>query len=123
MVRQTQEQWFGGNYYATSAQGGLACPDFAAIAKAYGLRTDTLALNDDIASKLAQTLDSEGPALLNMEIDPEHRVVPQVKFGRPNEDAEPLLYRKEFLSNMIIKPLPLSSSSSINQNDHTRSYF
>lgn len=110
MVRQTQEQWLGGNYYATSAKGGLACPDFAAVARAYGFRTDTLALNADIASKLPQTLDSEGPAFLNIEIDPEHRVIPQVKFGRPNEDAEPLMERKEFFENMIVNHLPVSSS-------------
>lgn len=111
MVRQTQEQWLGRNYYATSAQGGLACPDFAAVARAYGFRTDTLALNADIASKLVQVLNGEGPAFLNIEIDPEHRVIPQVKFGRPNEDADPLLGREEFLGNMIVKPLPVSSSS------------
>ncbi len=110
MVRQTQEQWLGGNYYATSLKGGLACPDFAAVARAYGFRTDTLALNADIASKLAQTLDSEDPAFLNIEIDPEHRVIPQVKFGRPNEDADPPLDRKEFLENMIVKSLPVSLS-------------
>jgi D-sedoheptulose 7-phosphate isomerase len=35
----------------------------------------------------------------------------QVKFGRPNEDADPLLSREEFLANMIVKPLPVSQSS------------
>jgi len=35
-------------------------------------------------------------------------VTPQVKFGRPNEDTEPLLPREEFLSNMIIKALDVS---------------
>jgi hypothetical protein len=35
-------------------------------------------------------------------------VQPQVKFGRPNEDGEPLLEREEFLSNMLVKPLPAS---------------
>jgi acetolactate synthase-1/2/3 large subunit len=111
MVRQTQEQWLGGNYYATSPRGGLACPDFVAVAHAYGFHTDTVALNADIGPKLAATLNGEGPAFLNIEIDPKCRVIPQVKFGRPNEDAEPLLEREEFLSNMIIKPLPVSSSS------------
>lgn len=110
MVRQTQEQWLGSNYYATSAEGGLACPDFVAVARAYGFQTDTLALNADIGRKLAATLNCEGPAFLNIEIDPNHRVIPQVKFGRPNEDADPLLDRKEFFSNMIINSLPVSSS-------------
>jgi acetolactate synthase-1/2/3 large subunit len=53
-------------------------------------------------------LASEGPYFLNVEIDPKHRVIPQVKFGRPNEDADPLLERGEFMANMLIKPLPVS---------------
>lgn len=111
MVKQTQEMWLGSNYYATSIEGGLPCPDFAALARAYGFGTDTLSLNKDIPGKLREALESEGPSFLNIEINPEHRVIPQVKFGRPNEDADPLLDRKEFLRNMIIKPLPVSLSS------------
>ena len=111
MVRQTQDQWLGSKYYSTSSQHGLPCPDFVSIARAYGFETETLTLNADVGSKIAQILGSEGPAFLNIETDPEHRVVPQVKFGRPNEDADPLLGREEFQSNMIIKPLPASSSS------------
>ena len=45
---------------------------------------------------------------INLEISPFARVNPQVQFGRPNEDASPLLERKEFLSNMLIKPMPIS---------------
>lgn len=108
MVRQTQEMWLDGNFYATSAEGGLPNPDFVAIARAYGLRAETLALNADIAAKLREMLSNNEPCLLNIELDPDHRVVPQVKYGRPNEDADPLLEREEFLSNMIVKPMPVS---------------
>jgi acetolactate synthase-1/2/3 large subunit len=108
MVQQTQEMWLGGKYYATSIDGGLAFPDFVAVARAYGFPADTLDRNADIPAKLAQALEADGPYFLNIEIAPEHRVIPQVKFGRPNEDADPLLERKEFLANMIIAPLPVS---------------
>jgi acetolactate synthase-1/2/3 large subunit len=108
MVRQTQDMWLDGHHYATSIEGGLAFPDFAAVARAYGFRTDTLTLTADVDSKLAAALDGDGPVLLNIEIDPDHGVVPQVKFGRPNEDADPLLDRAEFLRNMLVKPLPVS---------------
>lgn len=111
MVRQTQEMWLGAKYYATSFEGGLANPDFAAIARAYGLPTHTLSLNADIPARLAQALAGDGPAFLEIEVDPAHGVTPQVKFGRPNEDAGPLLPRDEFLANMIVKPLPVSLSS------------
>jgi acetolactate synthase-1/2/3 large subunit len=108
MVQQTQEMWLGGKYYATSIEGGLAFPDFVAVARAYGFPADTLDRNADIPAKLAQALEAEGPYFLNIEIAAEHRVIPQVKFGRPNEDADPLLERKEFLANMIVAPLPVS---------------
>jgi len=108
MVQQTQEMWLKGNYYATSVEGGLASPDFVAIARAYGFPADTLSLNEEIPAKVAAALASDGPYFLNIEIASQHRLAPQVKFGRPNEDADPLLPREEFLSNMIIKPLPVS---------------
>jgi acetolactate synthase-1/2/3 large subunit len=65
-------------------------------------------LNQDIRAKLERALSSDGPAFLNIDIDDASRVEPQVKYGRPNEDAEPLLERSEFLSNMLVKPLPAS---------------
>ena len=37
-------------------------------------------------------------------IDENDRVLPQSRFGYPIEDADPLMDRKEFLENMIIKP-------------------
>lgn len=108
MVRQTQDQWLGGRYYATSVEGGLASPDFVAVARAHGIAAETLKLNGDIQKKLSSMLASEGPAFLNIDVDPRSRVAPQVKYGRPNEDADPLLERAEFLSNMLVKPLPAS---------------
>lgn len=111
MVRQTQDMWLKGNHYATSIEGGLAFPDFTAVARAYGFPAESLALNKDIANTLTQILNSDGPAFVNIEIDPKHQLIPQVKFGRPNEDAEPLLDRTEFFGNMIVKPLPVSLKS------------
>jgi acetolactate synthase-1/2/3 large subunit len=108
MVRQTQDQWLGSRYYATSVEGGLAAPDFVAVARAYGIQAETLTLNRDIHEKLTSILTSDGPAFLNVDVDPRSRVQPQVKYGRPNEDGEPLLERAEFLSNMLVKPLPVS---------------
>lgn len=108
MVQQTQEMWLKGHYYATSVEGGLASPDFVAIARAYGFPADTLSLNSEIPTKIAAALANPGPYFLNIEVDSRHRLAPQVKYGRPNEDADPLLPREEFLANMIIKPLPVS---------------
>ena len=54
-------------------------------------------------TKISAALQSKGPLFCNIEVEQTHRVIPQVKFGRPNEDAEPLLSRQEFKSNMLIE--------------------
>ena len=50
-------------------------------------------------------LSNEKASLLEVEISSEARVIPQVKYGRPNEDMEPLLPRNVFRENMIVKPI------------------
>ncbi|HEX7447777.1 MAG TPA: thiamine pyrophosphate-binding protein [Pirellulales bacterium] len=108
MIQQTQDQWLGARYHASSVAGGLADPDYLAIAAAYGLPTLSVDRNADLAGVVQCAMRTEGPVFCQVEVRPEHRVTPQVKFGRPNEDAEPLLPRREFLENMLIKPLDSS---------------
>jgi acetolactate synthase-1/2/3 large subunit len=108
MIQQTQDQWLGSKYLASSVEGGLAFPDFGKVAAAYGFRTLHLDRNDALAEGLRAALGAEGPVFCNVEVRAEHRVIPQVKFGRPNEDAEPFLGREEFLKNMIVQPLDVS---------------
>ena len=78
MCRQTQTQWLGGVYPATSFTGGLACPDFKAIARAYGVHLEHITI----------PFDAE--------------LTPCVQAGRPNEDAHPLMEREELRSEMLI---------------------
>ena len=78
MCRQTQHQWLGGTYPATSHEGGLACPDFRAIADAYGVQLEEIPI----------PLDAQ--------------LSPCVQAGRPNEDAHPLMERDELRSEMLI---------------------
>lgn len=108
MVRQTQDQWLDSKYNASSVEGGLAFPDFVKVADAYGYKTMTITANKDVMKGIKKVLDCNGSVFCNVEIGPHHRVIPQVKYGRPNEDGEPLLNRKEFLENMIVKPMEIS---------------
>lgn len=108
MVQQTQEQWFGGKYVATSVEGGLAFPDFVAVAKAYGFPTFSIARNSELPGVIESALRHPGPVFCNIEVPARHRVSPQVRFGRMLEDGDPLLSRGEFLENMLVKPEPSS---------------
>jgi acetolactate synthase-1/2/3 large subunit len=113
MIQQTQDQWLGSHYHASSVAGGLADPDYAAVAKAYGFPTLSLKANAELAEGIAAAMRDPGPLFCEVEIRPDHRVIPQVKFGRPNEDSEPLLPRREFLENMLIAPLESSTGGAV----------
>lgn len=108
MIRQTQDQWLGSNYHSSSLEGGLHFPAFGQLAASTGYAFINLGPNGDIEATLHRFWSSDRPVFLRVEIDPAWRVVPQVKFGRPNEDMEPLLPRDLFLSMMIVEPLPQS---------------
>ncbi len=108
MVRQTQDQWLKSRYEAVSVESGLAFPDFLKVAEAYGFKTFSVSRNDDISECLSIICATEGPVFCDVQIKPEHGVIPQVRFGRPLEDGEPFLDREEFLQNMIVEPTPAS---------------
>jgi acetolactate synthase-1/2/3 large subunit len=122
MIQQTQEQWLGSRYHASTVAGGLADPDYLAVAKAYGFPVHNVTRNADLAGVIGEVLRAEGPQFCNVEIPVHHRVIPQVKFGRPNEDTEPLLPREEFLSNMLVRPLAVSLPPAAVQAPHEATF-
>ena len=104
MIKQTQEQWLDSKYYASSFEGGLSFPDYCSIAKAFDLDYFEIDNNANCFQEISKIINNEKPVLCNVIISSSARVVPQVKFGKPNEDMEPLLPRDVFLKNMIVKP-------------------
>jgi acetolactate synthase-1/2/3 large subunit len=108
MIQQTQDQWLGSRYEASNLEGGLAFPDFIAVAKAYGFPTVTIKRNAEVDQKVREVFAMKGPVFCDVDIPASHRVIPQVVFGRPIEDAGPLLERPEFMDNMVIRPTEAS---------------
>ena len=108
IIQQTQDDWLESMYWASRPQTGLADPDYVRIAEAYGINALTISGHLGMEKKIREVLDSDGAFLCNVEISQEQRMFPMLKAGRPIEDANPLLDREEFLSNMIVKPLDRS---------------
>ena len=81
MCRQTQKQWLGSVYHGTSAKD-LATPNFHAVALAYGITC---------VRTLEQLMTVKAPAFLEVMVDEEQGVVPQVRYGKSIEDAAPAL--------------------------------
>ncbi|MBM3272988.1 thiamine pyrophosphate-binding protein [Candidatus Kaiserbacteria bacterium] len=108
MVQQTQEQWLGGEYVGTSYEGGLGFPNFVALAESFGLPTMSIETKDQVPEKLRAAYRASGPVVIDVKVPRTERVTPQARFGYPIEDADPLLPREEFFSNMLVQPEPKS---------------
>ena len=105
MIKQTQDQWLKSQYFGSSEKGGLPKIDFKKVVKAFGLDVSETRHQKELKGDIKNFLKNNKAGMLEVIIPPQHRVIPQVKFGKPNEDLEPLLLRKEFYDNMIIKPI------------------
>jgi acetolactate synthase-1/2/3 large subunit len=81
LVRQWQELFFAGNYSEVDLSDN---PDFAAVARAFGLQATTIERPDQVEGGIRWLLDTPGPSLLHVRIDPMENVWPLVPPGQAN---------------------------------------
>jgi len=113
-IRVTQDTYFNSKYVASSTETGVSVPSFKKIAKAYNFKYYKIRNNNLLTTKLKKILNNNSPEIIEVVIDPAKHLLPKLgsvlkKDGTmitsPLEDLHPLLNRKEFLKNMLIKPL------------------
>ena len=83
LVRQQQELFYGGRYQASRFH---AEPDFAALARAFGIASTRLGDASDPRDALARALETPGPCLVDVPIERECNVYPMVPPGAANRD-------------------------------------
>jgi len=83
LVRQQQQLFYGGRYQASRFH---AEPDFAAIARAFGLAATRLGETSDPRVALEEALATPGPCLIDVPIEREQNVYPMVPPGAANRD-------------------------------------
>ena len=84
-IWQTHENFFGRVIGATPASG-VEFPDFTAVARAYGICAETIRAENDLA-ELDRLLETDGPLLLNVIVDPRQEFVPRIK-SRVDENGK-----------------------------------
>ena len=113
-IRTTQNNYFEGRLVATNSASGLTLPDIRKISDAYGIPNNQIKTNAELENGIAEALACPGPFICEVLIDVDEQVIPKVKsslgskgrmVSKPLEDLFPFLDRKEFLDNMIVKPL------------------
>jgi acetolactate synthase-1/2/3 large subunit len=90
LVRQQQELFYGRRYEAAHF---VSVPDFAALARAFGLRGLRLDPDRDPLAELSAALAAPGPCVIDIPIHEQANVYPIVPPGAPNRQmiAEPEL--------------------------------
>ena len=78
MVRQWQDLFYGKRYSASRIRN----PDFARLAEAMGAKGFRIDQPDQVGDGLAALLKSEGPAVLEVAVEPEENVYPMVAAGK-----------------------------------------
>jgi acetolactate synthase-1/2/3 large subunit len=72
MCRVTQRQWLGGEYPATSYEGGLACPDFKAVAEGFDI---------PVRYDFKELFVDDKAGFLELKISPDEGLANQIRYG------------------------------------------
>lgn len=108
-IRATQNAFFGGKLVGSDPESGVANPDFAKLAEAYGLRHVRARTNGELAEVLPAFLADNLPAICELNIAAEQSISPKASTfrrpdgtfeSRPLEDMAPFLPREEVFENM-----------------------
>lgn len=105
LIRQFQDVYFEGRNEASVPGKGYAAPDFAALARVYGIDAWTVDNQADLAAALTEMLAAPGPGLMDVKLRPGALVEPKLIVNRPIEDQDPPLDRETLAGRMVIEPL------------------
>ena len=114
-IRASQKVFFGETVIGCDEATGQTLPDVRKVAEAYGVRTDVIESQDNLASEIRRVLNTPGPVVCDVHIVLDEIRQPRLSstqrpdgsfVSKPLEDLWPFLGREEFLENMIIAPLP-----------------
>ena len=118
MIKHTQNAWFGGHHTAVDRRSGVSCPNFSAVAGAFGMPAFQIRTWEDFDDVLPRLQAVKGPAICEVFMDPDQLFAPKLaavqKDGKivspPLEDLSPQLPREELERNMLVGMHPKSKA-------------
>ncbi|HZO93394.1 MAG TPA: thiamine pyrophosphate-binding protein [Candidatus Baltobacteraceae bacterium] len=88
-IRATQDNHFAGRHVGSDFASGIGNPDFALLARAYGLGYLRAERDDDVPGAIAGALARPGPVLVELRVSPVQGRIPKVSsFRRPDGSLE-----------------------------------
>jgi len=114
-IRASQTAYFGQPSVGADAATGMTIPDISRIGQSYDISTHVIADQTALDAEIRRVLNMQGAVICDVHVLPDEVRGPRIQshqkpdgsfVSRPLEDLYPFLSREEFLSNMIVKPLP-----------------
>jgi acetolactate synthase-1/2/3 large subunit len=114
-IRTTQRKFFDDGFIGTDVNSGISFPDLTGISSAYDIKYINVSDIDMLKESIDEVMLHDGPVICEIMCKEWDAVLPTIgskklpdgkMFSRPLEDMYPFLTREEFMSNMIIEPLP-----------------
>jgi acetolactate synthase-1/2/3 large subunit len=102
--KQTLETWLGGRKVGVDPMSGVAFPaNWLEVAKAFGFSTYSIDGTKELPNALDAIYAEEGPAFINVEINPDQKLYPVLKYGEALENQMPLLSEINIEKEMIVQ--------------------
>jgi len=113
-IRASQTAFFGACMIGCDAATGQTLPDVRRVAEAYGIATDTITTQRNLADEIRRVLATPGPVVCDVHIVLDEVRQPRLSsvqlpdgsfVSKPLEDLWPFLDREEFNANMLVETI------------------
>ncbi|MBP6759353.1 MAG: thiamine pyrophosphate-binding protein [Flavobacterium sp.] len=110
MIKHTQNALFNGRRAGVDSNSGVTCPDFSALATAFGMPSFQIKTWEEFDEVIPQVQEIEGPVICEVFMHPYQLFVPKLGLAiqsdgslisPPLEDLSPFIAREELKENML----------------------
>jgi acetolactate synthase-1/2/3 large subunit len=112
--KQTLQTWLNGKYVGVDESSGLAFPkNYALLVESFGIKYHKLDPAADIDDVLRTVYQDNAPCFIDIEINPDQKLYPVLKFGFPLENQMPFLEEGLVDSQMVVAKFEKTAPSAI----------
>ncbi len=90
LIQQQQDDFFSGNHFGSTAEGGYDTPSFKAVGQAYGIASYSVNTIDELNEVLGK-VDRTKPALVEVHLDTKSKAYPKTYFGEEMYNQKPYI--------------------------------
>ena len=78
LIRHNQHNYMDDRFLGVGPDSGVETPDFCAVAGAYGVKAVRITAEDDLAAKIREVLEAEGPVVCEVMVQEFGEIIPKI---------------------------------------------